>query len=227
MKREYPSIPEEAFQQSIEGAYYKGQFAKLYAKGAITDKMPDNTHQNVNTYWDLGVGDSTSIWFVRFIGEEFHIIDYYENSGEGLRHYMKVLKDKGYSYGEHWGPHDVDNRSLANDAKSLKTIAGEGYLIDGKMYKLKFKTVPKTLIDEGINAAREVLPRCVFDSIMCSEGLKCLENYRKEWDDKRGCWKDKPLHDWASHGADAFRYFAVQVLNLKKFSKTISMGMAT
>ncbi|WKM72903.1 terminase [Klebsiella oxytoca] len=208
MKREYPSIPAEAFQQSVEGAYYAKQFRKLYEQKRI-GALPDNSHLPVITIWDIGVGDSTAIWFVREVGNEYHVIDYYENSGEGLRHYMKVLKDRGYEYSEHWGPHDIDNREFGSDAKSRRELARQGYEIDGKNYTLKFSVVPKLGIDEGIEQVREILPLCAFDEIKCADGLNALENYRKEWDDKRGCWKDKPLHDWTSHGSDAFRYFAV------------------
>ncbi|WLG43245.1 terminase [Pseudomonas sp. FP1740] len=208
MKREYPSLPVEAFQQSVEGAYYAQQFAKLYANKRI-GKVPDNSHLPVMTFWDIGVGDSTAIWFVRQVGTEYHVIDYYENSGEGLRHYMKVLKDKGYTYSEHWGPHDIENREFGSDAKSRKDIAKEGYVIDGDKYSIRFQVVPKTAVDTGIEAAREILPLCVFDESKCEEGIGHLENYRKEWDENRGCWKDKPLHDRTSHGSDAFRYFAV------------------
>ncbi|MEH3094417.1 terminase [Klebsiella aerogenes] len=215
MKREYPTIPAEAFQQSVEGAYYAKQFRWLYTNKRI-GQIPDNSHLPVHTFWDIGVGDSTAIWFVREVGEEFHIIDYYENSGEGLRHYMKVLKDRGYEYGEHWGPHDIENREFAADAKSRKELAREGYEIDGQMYSLNFKVVPKAGIDTGIESAREILPKCVFDEEKCSEGISHLEGYRKEWDDKRGCWKDKPLHDFTSHGADGFRYFAVAKNNHKQ-----------
>jgi hypothetical protein len=215
MKREYPTIPAEAFQQSVEGAYYAKQFRWLYENGRI-GKLPDNSHLPVHTFWDIGVGDSTAIWFVREVGEEFHVIDYYENSGEGLRHYMKVLKDKGYEYGEHWGPHDIDNREFGSDAKSRRELAREGYEIDGQMYTMTFKVVPKVGVDTGIESVREILPRCVFDEDKCSEGISHLEGYRKEWDDKRGCWKDKPLHDFTSHGSDGFRYFAVAKNNHKK-----------
>lgn len=208
MKREYPSIPAEAFQQSIEGAYYAQQFTKLYAAQRI-GVIPDNSHQPVMTFWDIGVGDSTAIWFVRLVGTQYHVIDYYENSGEGLRHYMKVLKDRGYTYSEHWGPHDIDNREFGSDAKTRRELAREGYEIDGQKYSMKFQVVPKIGVDDGIEAAREILPLCVFDEAKCEIGISHLENYRKEWDDKRGCWKDKPLHDKTSHGADGFRYFAV------------------
>ncbi|WP_392559779.1 terminase [Orbus mooreae] len=208
MKREYPSIPSEAFEQSIEGAYYVKQFRELYKQARIGE-LPDNSHQPVHTFWDLGVGDSTAIWFIREVGNEYHVIDYYENSGEGLRHYMKAIKERGYEYGEHWAPHDIDNREFAGDGKSRKTLALEGYEIDGEMYQIKFHVVPKLSIDEGIESVREILPMCAFDEYKCKEGISHLESYRKEWDDKRGCWKDKPLHDSTSHGADAFRYFAV------------------
>jgi len=215
MKREYPTIPAEAFQQSVEGAYYAKQFRWLYTNKRI-GKLPDNSHLPVHTFWDIGVGDSTAIWFVREVGEEFHVIDYYENSGEGLRHYMKVLKDRGYEYGDHWGPHDIENREFGSDAKSRKELAREGYEIDGQVYSMTFKVVPRTGIDTGIESVREILSKCVFDEEKSSEGITHLEGYRKEWDDKRGCWKDKPLHDHTSHGSDAFRYFAVAKNNHKQ-----------
>ncbi|EIX9650073.1 terminase [Klebsiella pneumoniae] len=215
MKREYPTIPAEAFQQSVEGAYYAKQFRWLYTNKRI-GQIPDNSHLPVHTFWDIGVGDSTAIWFVREVGKEFHIIDYYENSGEGLRHYMKVLKDRGYEYGEHWGPHDIENREFAADAKSRKELAREGYEIDGRMYSMNFRVVPKAGIDTGIESVREILKSCVFDEEKCAVGISHLEGYRKEWDDKRGCWKDKPLHDFTSHGADSFRYFAVAKNNRKQ-----------
>lgn len=217
MKREYPSIPSEAFQQSVDGAYYAKQFRWLYENKRIGE-IPDNSHLPVHTYWDIGVGDSTSIWFVREVGEEFHIIDHYSNSGEGLRHYMKVLKDKGYDYASHNGPHDIDNREFGSDAKSRRELAREGYEIDGQTYSIRFEVVPKLSVDEGIEAVREILPLCVFDENKCGEGITHLEAYRKEWDDKRGCWKDKPLHDYTSHDADGFRYFAVSRRNKKSHS---------
>lgn len=223
MKREYPSIPAEAFQQSVEGAYYAKQFAKIYAEGRL-GQLPDNSHLPVHTYWDIGVGDSTAIWFVREVGNEYHIIDYYENSGEGLRHYMKVLKDRGYTYGEHWGPHDIDNREFGSDAKSRRQLAREGYEIDGEKYSLRFNVVPKTSVDDGIEQVRELLAHCYFDEAKTEQGVSHLESYRKEWDEKRGCWKDKPLHDQASHGADAFRYFAVVVSRRKRIGGVRRIG---
>jgi hypothetical protein len=207
MRREYPSTPDEAFANSIEGAYYAAQFRAIYADGRIC-KLPKNDAA-VHTVWDIGVGDSTAIWFYMRIGSELHIIDYYENSGEGLRHYIKVLKDKGYNYGEHWGPHDIENREFGSDAKSRLDLAREGFEIDGHRYSLTFRVVPKKSIHDGIEDVRNILKRCVFSETINETGVRCLENYRKEWNDKLGTWRDNPLHDWSSHGADAFRYLAV------------------
>ncbi|WP_434278958.1 terminase [Acinetobacter sp. CE-15] len=209
IKREYPSIPEEAFQQSVEGAYYKKQFKFLYANGRVGE-LPSNDHLPVMTFWDLGVSDSMAIWFIRKISDEcYQIIDYYENSGEGLRHYFKVLKDKGYTYSKHYAPHDIKNRSLTGDAKSRLDIAKEGYEIDGEIYSVRFEVVESIGVMDGIEQTREILKYCEFDETKCEDGISHLENYRKEWDDKKGCWKDKPLHDHTSHGADAFRMFGV------------------
>ena len=210
MKREYPSVPAEAFAQSIEGAYYARQFTWLYANNRFTT-LPDNDHLPIDTYWDLGVSDSTTIWFIRQVGDEYHVIDYYENSGEGLNHYLKVLKDKGYKYGRHVAPHDIDNRQLGIDrAKTLRELARDGYEIDGERYSVSFDVVPRTTnVNEDIEKVRQILPKCAFDSVKCEQGIKALESYRKEWNDKLGVWRDRPLHDWSSHGADAFRYFAM------------------
>lgn len=229
MKREYPSTPKEAFEVAVEGAYYANQFQQIYVENRIVDELPDNSHLPVFTYWDLGVSDSTSIWFIRKISHnEYHVIDFYENSGEGLEHYAKVLKAKGYNYAEHFAPHDIDNRSLATEgAKSLKQVALDGFNIDGQIYRLKFTTVDRTSIASGIEQVRAILPKCYFDRVKCEQGIKALENYRKEWDDKNGLYKDKPLHDWSSHAADGFRYFAVsenQVKQVKKLRRKIRMG---
>lgn len=223
IKREYPSIPSEAFAQSVEGAYYQKQFKFLYANRRI-GALPVNDHIPVMTFWDLGVADSMAIWFVRKLSNNsYQVIDYYENSGEGLRHYFKVLKDKGYRYSEHYAPHDIRNRSLANDAKSRLDIAKEGYLIDGQVYSVNFRVVDSTTVMDGIEQVREILKHCEFDEYKCSEGISHLENYRKEWDDKRGCWKDRPLHDHTSHGADAFRMFGVAMNKRPRVGRQATM----
>ncbi|MEG2269653.1 MAG: terminase, partial [Acinetobacter sp.] len=152
----------------------------------------------------------TAIWFFRVVGNEIHVIDFYENSGEGLRHYMTILKNKGYEYNKsgHYAPHDIMNKEFGSDAKSRYDLARDGYEIDGQKYSINFQVLPRGGIDDGIEQVREILGRCVFDERKCEEGIVSLESYRKEWDDKKGCWKDKPLHDHTSHAADAFRYLA-------------------
>lgn len=206
MKREYPSTPEEAFENSIQGAYYATQFAAIYKQGRICE-LPFND-QPVNTAWDLGVSDYTSIWFYKKVGQEIHLIDFYENSGEGLSHYLKVIKDKNYKYGRHYAPHDIDNREFGNGGISRREQAASGYEIDGQKYRISFDVVPKKSINDGIEDARMILGRCIFDAKKCELGIKCLESYRKEWNDKLGCFRDNPLHDWSSHASDAFRYLA-------------------
>lgn len=180
----------------------------------------------IDTYWDLGVSDSTTIWFIRQVGDEFHIVDYYENSGERLNHYIKVLKDKGYKYAKHVAPHDIDNRQLGADrAKTLRELARDGYEIDGQIYRLNFDVVPRTSnVNEDIEKVRQILPKCAFDAIKYEQGIKALESYRKEWNDKMGVWRDKPLHDWASHGADAFRYFATYQTK-QQYATQLKVGM--
>ena len=209
MKQEFPSTPEEAFEQAIEGAYYAKQFQTIYKENRIGE-MPENDAP-VHTAWDLGIGDSTAIWFWQEINGKYHVIDYYENAGEGMRHYFKVLKDKGYRYGDHYAPHDIAHREFGADAKSRLEIAREGFEIDGDVYCVDFIKLDIMRIDEGIELVREALPKCCFDNKKTERGIACLESYRKEWNDKLGCWRDKPLHDWASHGADGFRYFAMAV----------------
>lgn len=222
MKREYPSTPDEAFAQSIEGAYYAVQFRKIYAEGRICKSL--NNTAPVNTAWDIGVGDSAAIWFYQKIGNEIHLIDYYENSGEGLQHYMTVLKNKGYTYKNHFAPHDIENREFGTGALSRKQIAANGFDIDGQKYRLNFTTVARKSIDSGIEDARRLLPRCVFDERKCAEGVKALESYRKAWNDKLGCWRDQPLHDWSSHCADAFRYLASAEAGTAELARGVRVG---
>lgn len=225
MKREYPSTPREAFEQSISGAYYSQQFAAIYKDQRIVTDMAKTYGGDgpVHTVCDIGIGDSTSIWFYRLVGDEVHVLHYYENSGESLGHYIKYIHDKhtamSWEMGKNYGPHDMNNREFASKGKTRKELAAEGVEYGGKTYSMKFDIVPKLGVDDGIQAARSVLSRCVFDEVGTEEGVNCLESYRKEWNDKLGCWRDSPLHDWSSHGADAFRYLAVMEDRRKPINK--------
>jgi hypothetical protein len=199
MLKEYPSIPEEAFFASVEGAYFKREMSKARIDGRI-GKVPHDPSRKVNTFWDIGVGDQNSIWFHQTDGVRQRLIDYYENSGEGLPHYLKVLKkradDLGYQYGEHFGPHDLDNREWISDARPRTELAKE--------QGIDFTVVPRVENKpDAIEVARTFLGLCWIDETRCERGIQCLDNYRKEWDERLATWKPKPRHDWASHGADS------------------------
>ena len=183
----------------VEGAYY----AKLLTAERIT-RVPIETSLQVHTFWDLGVGDSTAIWFVQKYGKEIRVINYYENNGEGLPHYINMLHDfrskHNIVYGRHTAPHDIQVRELTTGKSRKETAQKLG---------IEFVVAPNLSIDDGIEAVRNTLPICYFDKERCEQGIDALRNYRKEFDEKRQVWKSYPLHDWTSHGSDAFRYFAI------------------
>lgn len=212
MKREFPSTPDEAFEASVEGAYYADQIAKAEEDGRI-GSFPPHDGVPVDTYWDIGVGDYNTIWLVQRTPGRRRVVGYYHNSGEGMPHYLRRLhemqQEHGWSYGTHYLPHDAAVKEWGS-GKTRVEQAIEGVDIDGRRFRLKpLRVVPLHKVDDGINAAREVFATCEFDEAACADGLKALKNYRKEWDEERSVWKDQPRHDWASHGADAFRYFAM------------------
>ncbi|OUR99233.1 hypothetical protein A9Q81_11705 [Gammaproteobacteria bacterium 42_54_T18] len=201
MKREFPSTADEAFEQSVEGAYFSKEFADIYSSNRITS-VPCQPGVPVDTWWDLGMGDSMVIWLTQTIGGWIHVIDYYENSGEGMKHYIKVLQDRGYLFGQHYGPHDLEVRELMGDGSSRVAKA--------KKWGFNFNVVPRVPDkQDAIDAARDALPICIFDEEKCDQGIKKLERYKKKWNIKLGRWEDKPLHDDASDTADGFMTMAM------------------
>jgi hypothetical protein len=164
----------------------------------------------VHTIWDLGVSDATAIWFVQRCGVEWHIIDFMQDSGYGLQHYIQELDKKrvelGYRYGVYVGPHDLKVREWGSDGVTRLDKAAQ--------LGVHFEVAPDLSIADGINAVRTVLPLCWFDESRCSEGLAALQEYRREWDEKNGVWKRTPMHNAASNPADAFRYFAISLQKL-------------
>jgi hypothetical protein len=198
MLREYPSFPEEAFKTSIEGAYFKRQMSRARIDGRM-GPLPHDEGRPVNTFWDIG-NDTTAIWFHQTDGVRHRFIDYYENRDEQLSHYVFELKERreqrGWRYGKHYGPHDLGNTEWAGTGKSRRDIARELGLL--------FIVVPR--IDDkndAIEAARQFLGMCWFDDKRCEQGIKALDNYRKKWNETLAIYSREPLHDWASHGADA------------------------
>ena len=196
---EYEQEYECSWQASIKGAYYAKWMNEADKEGRITS-VPYDPALAVHTAWDLGVGDATAIWFFQAYGRELRIIDYYEASGEGLPYYAKILQERGYVYGDHYAPHDIAVRELGS-GRSRKEIALN--------LGIRFQVVAKQSIDDGIEAVRSVLPRCYFDSEKARQGIDSLIHYHKEFDQKRGEFKNRPYHDWSSHASDAFRYLAV------------------
>lgn len=212
-KDQYEQEFECSWTAAVQGAYYADIIAKMRDDGQIT-RVPYEASSEVHTFWDLGRNDTTAIWFMQQIGRENRFIDFYENNGEGLAHYAKVLKDKDYVYGKHYLPHDVEVTELTTNKSRKETLESFG---------IKPLVVVKRVsdINEGIELTRQKLPTCYFDEARCKEGLRALENYQKEWDDKRQVFRSYPLHNWASNPADAFRQFAQADLNKDDWGKPI------
>ena len=186
---------------AIKGAYYTTLLTAARKDGRIT-RVPYDPALPVDTDWDLGISDKMTIWFSQSLRSgEVRLIDYYEHSGEGIPHYVRVLKEKPYVYGEHWAPHDIQVRELGTGKSRLETARSHG---------IRFRIVRNIGVADGIDAARLLLPRCWFDEEKCRAGLEALTFYRKSYNERLQEFTDKPLHDWSSHGADAFRGLAVR-----------------
>ena len=199
-----------SFEAPLTGAYYAAQMEKADKEGRIR-KVPWEPALSVDTFWDLGIDDAMTIWFIQTYGHEYRVIDYYENSGEGLVHYVKYLKEKEYVYGSHFAPWDIEVRELTTGKTRIETARELG---------IRFRTVPQHRVEDGIDAVRNVLPMCYFDQEKCERGIDALCSYRKEWDEQRKVFALRPVHDWASHGADAFRTFAMGRKRRKKFQRS-------
>ena len=189
-----------SFEAAIQGAYYAQEMKAAKEEKRITN-VPYDPSASVIVSYDLGIGDSKAMWFAQFIGQEVHLIDYYENSGVGLDHYAKVLSDKGYHYESHILPHDVRVKELGTGKSRLETLDSLGVR--------NIEIAPRLSVDDGIQAARSMLNKCWFDAEKCERGIEALLQYRREFDEKLKSWRGRPLHDWTSHGADSFRYLAV------------------
>ena len=196
---QYAQEFECSWNANVPGAVYGKELEEAQADGRITN-VPYNPASKVDTWWDLGVGDSTAIFFTQNIGRAVHVIDYYEARGEGLPHYCKVLSSKNYLYGEHNAPHDIEVRELGT-GKSRREIAWD--------LGLNFRVVPKLPIEDGIHAAQMLIPRLYFDREKCKHGLECLRQYHRAYNERTRSFRATPVHDFSSHAADAFRYLAV------------------
>lgn len=208
------SMTEEQYEQEFEcdwggnlNSAYFGKEMKLARKSGRIRSVPYDKSAITHTYFDLGIADSTAIWFMQEVGSEFHFIDYHEDSGPNLMDYVKVLKEKEYMYGTHYLPHDAGARELGSGKtkeeifrQAIKDLGWKGQRVE---------VLPRYGFDDTINATKMSLNRCYFDEILCKRGIDCLENYSRKWDSKNLIWSSGELHNWASHGASAFRMFGM------------------
>lgn len=200
-------MPEELIQQEfycsfeagMAGSYY-GSLIERAKKDGRVGLFPHDPYLDVHTAWDLGMNDEMVIWFFQVVQGVPKIIDYYSNSGEGLAHYARVLREKEYTYGYHLAPHDIEVRELGTGV-SRKQAAKE--------LGIKFRTVKKLGLLDGIEAVRSILPMCHFNEKPTEHGLQALMEYSKTYDEKLKVFKEHPIHNWASHPADGFRILAV------------------
>lgn len=188
------------------GSIYANELSAAKAEKRIT-RVPYDGSALVHTAWDLGIGDATAIWFYQNVQSEIHLIDYYEASGKPITHYLGVLAAKPYVYGKHYVPHDAAGRELGTGRSIAEMMQAQS---------VSPTVLKRESADIGINAARVLFSRCWFDADACAEGLDALMNYRRDFNDKLGEFKSSPVHDWASHGADAFRYLAMSAASVKQ-----------
>lgn len=204
-----------SFESALVGSYY-GPYLNRMAKSGRIGNVPIDRGVMVHTAWDLGISDSTAIWFVQCVGKERRLVDYHEASGVGLDEYARILTEKqkehGWTYGTHYFPHDIAHRELGNKGLSrADTLESLG---------IKPKVVPASNVNDGINAVRRVLDCAWVDEKRCERGLNALRNYQRAWNEKMKMFSDAPLHNWASHGADALRTFASGYKDPKEKTKS-------
>lgn len=187
------------FNSAVEGAYYGQIINDLEAKGRITTVDRDDLCKSY-VAWDLGMGDSTCLWVAQLVGKEVRLIDFVENHGVGLDWYVNWLKENRYERFYQYLPHDVEVREMGT-GKSRKEVLQEA--------GLEITVAPRLSVADGIQAVRRLLPRCWFDKDKTKQGVNALRNYRREYNEKQNVYYEKPLHDWASHASDSFRYLAI------------------
>lgn len=201
-EEEYEQEYECSFQAGLVGAYFSREITQLEKDKKFTS-VPYDPALAVDTYWDLGINDVTAIWFIQRYGREFRVIDYFEEPDLSIPEIVKRVREKRYTWGHWYLPHDVKVRELVNGKSRYETFISLG---------VKPRIVPRVEDKmDSINAAKLILPRCVFDKEKCDRGIKALMNYQRKWDNKANVFSTKPLHNWASNGSDAFQQFAMGV----------------
>lgn len=197
-----------SFEGYIQGAFYSKQLASAKTDKRIT-QVPWLPNVEVSTYWDLGMDDSMTIWFVQSTLTQHRVIDYYENNRMGLEHYAKVLKDKPYVYAGHVMPHDANVHEMSSGEIALSRKESAEALGIKPISVVERAKNMDMIVNVHIPAVRNILATCWFDETKCAQGLAALGHYHSEYDEERKIYRSNPEHDWSSHAADAFRTFAV------------------
>lgn len=191
------------FTVPIQGAYYADHLMRAYQDGRVGN-VPIDPRYLVDTWWDLGVGNNMAIWFVQQVGSELRFVDYMSGGAFGLLEYIGKVRERSrerkFELGKHIGPHDIAAPEISTGKLRIEAARSLGF---------EFEVCPKIGVDDGIEAASNMFPLCRFDKTHCADGLNSLKNYRRQYDETRKMYVDTPYHDWASHGADAFRTGAV------------------
>ena len=192
------------FESAILGAFYGVEMRHLTDQGKIREIEYDPLFP-VHTAWDLGYSDDTAIWFFQVVHGEIRMLDYHSSNGQPVAFYAGIIQsrevERGYKYGFHYLPHDARAKTLASNKSIIEQLSDK--------IPLKYlRIVPNLSLQDGIQASRLALTRAWFD-YKCEDGIECLRQYQREYDEDKKVFRDKPRHDWTSHGADAFRYLSI------------------
>lgn len=215
MKREFPSTAKEPFEVAVEGAYYAREMARVRKESRIT-RIPVETSIPVNTFWDLGRNDNNAIWMHQMVGKENRFVGFYQNSGESLPHYVKWLQE-WLPDGCLWGIHHLPHDATVTELTQVQNKTREQVLNDLGLKQTKIVSRIADL-NTGIELTRGSIASAWFDEEACSEGIKCLDNYRKDWNEQLAVWRNRPRESVFNHGADAFRQYA-QGFEVSKWGK--------
>jgi phage terminase large subunit len=214
----YNQVWEGLCRKSVDGAIFGKELQQAELDGRLT-RVPYDATKPVHAIFDLGWADSTSIWFLQFVGMETRLIRYIEDSQQTMSHYLATMQTYGYVYDTIWLPHDAQNKTLAAAGRTIENIVrAAGY---------KVQILPKVPILDSINAARTIFPSCYFDREHAAEGINCLRHYRYEVDPETKQFSRTPLHDHYSHGADAFRYIGLMIKEPEKRKPKAQVAMAS
>ena len=212
----YDREMECSFDASVPGTYYTNIIADLEKTTDNFATYPYNSDLPVSIAADLGFSDSTALWFWQVDDSGPVMIDYEEHTGQKLEFYFDLLDHKGYAYDTIWLPHDAAASTLQTGRSTIEQFA-EHY----RAKKTRIKLVPRLARQHGIDASRMMLPKTRFDSEKCYAGIEALRAYRRQYNEKTQAYADVPMHDWASNGSDAFRYYSL-VTDSKFEAKEVS-----